>query len=118
MDSPSEKPKRRVRYKGTHPRKFAEKYKELDPERYAEEIAKLHSKGKTPAGTHRPICLDEILKILNPRPGQVFLDATLGYGGHSQEILKKISPGGKLIALDQDPIERPKTEARLRSKMV
>jgi 16S rRNA (cytosine1402-N4)-methyltransferase len=118
MDSPSEKPKRRPRYKGTHPRKFSEKYKELNPERYAEEIAKLHAKGKTPAGSHRPICLNEILQILKPNPGQIILDATLGHGGHSQELLKNIIPGGTLIALDQDPIERPKTEKRLRDLMM
>jgi 16S rRNA (cytosine1402-N4)-methyltransferase len=117
MDSPSEKPKRRPRYKGTHPRKFAEKYKELNPQRYAEEIAKLHAQGKTPAGSHRPICLKEILQILNLKAGQVVLDATLGHGGHSQELLKKVIPGGTLVALDQDPIERPKTETRLRALM-
>jgi 16S rRNA (cytosine1402-N4)-methyltransferase len=117
MDSPTNKSKRRPRYKGTHPRKFSEKYKELNPERYADEIAKLHAKGKTPAGSHRPICLNEILQILKPSPGQVVLDATLGHGGHSLELLKSITPGGKLIALDQDPIERPKTEKRLREFM-
>ena len=44
--------KRRVRYKGTHPRKFEEKYKELNPEKYADTIAKVISKGSTPAGMH------------------------------------------------------------------
>jgi 16S rRNA (cytosine1402-N4)-methyltransferase len=108
------KPKRRVRYKGTHPRKFHEKYKELNPEKYSEDVAKIMERGTTPAGMHRPICVDEILTVLSPKPGETALDATMGYGGHSRALLEKILPGGKLLALDQDSIERPKTEERLR----
>jgi 16S rRNA (cytosine1402-N4)-methyltransferase len=111
-DSP--KPKRRVRYKGTHPRKFHEKYKELNPEKYSEDVVKIMERGVTPAGMHRPICVDEILSALDPQPGQTALDATMGYGGHSRALLEKILPGGRLLALDQDSIERPKTESRLR----
>ena len=111
---PPEKPKRRVRYSGKNPKKFSEKYKELNPERYAKDIEKIKSRGATPVGTHRPICVDEILKILAPKPGETALDATLGYGGHTSHILPKLLPGGRLIALDQDPFERTKTEARLR----
>jgi 16S rRNA (cytosine1402-N4)-methyltransferase len=107
------KPKRRVRYSGKNPRKFNEKYKELNPERYSQDVEKVKQRGATPAGTHRPICVDEILQILNPKPGETALDVTLGYGGHSSMILPKILPGGRLIGLDQDPIERPKTKARL-----
>jgi 16S rRNA (cytosine1402-N4)-methyltransferase len=70
--------------------------------------------GKTPAGTHRPIMVEEVLEALRPKPGEIAVDATLGYGGHATEILKRIQPGGKLVALDTDPIELPKTEARLR----
>jgi 16S rRNA (cytosine1402-N4)-methyltransferase len=106
------KPKRRVRYSGTHPKKFSEKYKELNPERYQTEIEKIKARGTTPAGTHRPICVDEIIKILNPQPGETALDATLGYGGHTSEILKLIAPNGRLIGIDQDPVERAKTKAR------
>ncbi len=109
----NDKPKRRVRYKGTHPRRFEEKYKELNPEKYANDAKKIMSRGATPAGTHRPICVNEILDFLKPQPGQILVDATLGYGGHSQAILEKLSPGGTLIAFDQDPLGRPKTEARL-----
>ncbi len=109
------KPKRRVRYSGKNPVKFSQKYKELNPDRYAEDIEKIKSRGATPIGTHRPICVDEILKILNPKPGETALDATLGYGGHTSLILPKLLPGGRLIALDQDPLERVKTEARLRA---
>ena len=110
-----EKPKRRIRYSGKNPKKFSEKYKELAPERYAQDIEKIKSRGATPVGTHRPICVDEILKILAPKPGETALDATLGYGGHTGFILPKLLPNGRLIALDQDPIERSKTEARLRA---
>lgn len=109
------KPKRRVRYSGKNPTKFSQKYKELEPERYAKDIEKIKSRGATPVGTHRPICVDEILKILAPKPGEIALDATLGYGGHTGFILPKLLPNGRLIALDQDPIERVKTEARLRT---
>lgn len=107
--------KRRPRYRGTHPRSFDEKYKELNPQKYADEIQKVFERGQTPAGMHRPICVNEIIDKLNPKPGQVGLDATLGYGGHSEEILKRITPGGRLFATDVDPLVLPKTEARLRS---
>ncbi len=114
---PSDKPKRRVRYKGTHPKKFHEKYKELNPEKYSSDIEKVKSRGMTPVGTHVPICLHEIIEILKPQPGLCFVDATLGYGGHSLELLQKLLPGGRLLAFDQDPIERIKTETRLRQKI-
>jgi 16S rRNA (cytosine1402-N4)-methyltransferase len=109
------KPKRRVRYKGTHPRKFSEKYKELNPEKYPDEIEKVKKGGKTPAGTHIPICMNEILEILKPQPGQIAIDATLGYGGHTLEILKRITPGGKLLGFDVDDQELPKTEKRIQA---
>jgi 16S rRNA (cytosine1402-N4)-methyltransferase len=57
----------------------------------------------------------EILAALAPQPGELAVDCTLGYGGHAQEILARLQPGGKLIGLDADPIELPKTEARLRA---
>ncbi len=104
---------RRIRYSGTHPRKSGDKYKELNAERYPDEIAKIKKRGATPFGSHRPICVNEILEIFNLKSDHVVLDATLGFGGHAAEILKKI-PRGKLIGLDQDPIELPKTEKRLR----
>jgi 16S rRNA (cytosine1402-N4)-methyltransferase len=110
------KPKRRKRYKGTHPKKFAEKYKELDPERYKADVEKIKARGTTPVGTHLPICVREILEILNPKPGETALDATLGYGGHAAAILPKILPNGRLIGVDQDSIERSKTEKRLLSQ--
>jgi 16S rRNA (cytosine1402-N4)-methyltransferase len=106
---------RRPRYPGRYPRKFSEKYKELDPGRYAGEIERVKGRGQTPAGTHIPICVDEILGILAPEPGERGLDATLGYGGHSGRLLSAIQPGGILVSLDVDPMELPKAEARLRS---
>lgn len=107
--------KRRLRYRGSHPRRFEEKYKEHDPKRYAETVAKVMASGKTPAGMHRSIMVAEILDVLAPQPGEVAVDCTLGYGGHTQEILPKLAPGGRLLGLDADPIELPKTEARLRT---
>jgi len=111
----SDKPSRRPRYRGTHPRQFREKYKELQPDLYADDVAKVLASGKTPAGTHRPIMVREILDRLRPKPGDVAVDCTLGYGGHSRELLKAVQPNGRLIALDQDPLELPRTEERLRA---
>lgn len=105
--------KRRVRYKGTHPRNFQEKYKELNPERYQEDVAKIIRSGKTPAGMHRSIMVQEILDVLDIQPGQIGLDATLGYGGHSRKMLEKLQGQGHLYATDVDPIESEKTRARL-----
>jgi 16S rRNA (cytosine1402-N4)-methyltransferase len=107
--------RRRPRYPGSYPRRFEEKYKEHDPERHAETVARVLASGKTPAGTHRPIMVREVLEVLAPRPGELAVDATLGHGGHAQEILPRLQPGGHLIGLDADPIELPKTEARLRA---
>ncbi len=107
--------RRRPRYKGTHPRRFEEKYKELVPERFTEEKLKVEARGQTPAGSHRSIMVEEILDRLAPAPGESALDATLGYGGHAREIMIRLQPGGHLIGLDMDPIELPRTEARLRS---
>jgi 16S rRNA (cytosine1402-N4)-methyltransferase len=113
-DLNSEK-KRRVRYRGTHPRRFGEKYKELNPQVYSDEVAKVVERGQTPAGMHRPILVNEVLEALAPKPGMSGLDATLGFGGHAQELLKRITPEGRLIGIDVDPLELPRTEARLRA---
>jgi 16S rRNA (cytosine1402-N4)-methyltransferase len=118
MTDPASSPashRRRRRYAGRYPRRFEDKYKELNPDQHPDTVAKVLASGKTPAGTHRPIMVAEILETLSPQPGQVAVDCTLGYGGHAREILQKIRPGGRLIGLDMDPIELPKTEARLRS---
>lgn len=107
--------RRRPRYSGKHPRKFEEKYKELAPEKYPETVLKVLESGKTPAGMHVPIMVREILEVLAPQPGDRVIDCTLGYGGHAREILPLIQPGGRLIGLDVDPIEQPRTEERLRA---
>ena len=105
--------KRRVRYKGTHPRKYQEKYKELNPEKYQRDVEKILQQGKTPAGMHIPICVEEILQFFDIQPGQIGLDATLGYGGHSRRMLEKLGGQGHLYAIDVDPIESEKTRLRL-----
>ena len=107
--------KRRARYSGKNPRRFDQKYKERTPEKYPETVAKVIASGKTPAGTHRPIMVAEILEVLRPQPGELATDCTLGYGGHAQEILARLQPSGRLIGLDADPLELPRTEARLRA---
>lgn len=106
--------KRRVRYKGTHPRSYQEKYKEHNPEKYADTVAKVIAKGSTPAGMHISIMVEEILDFLQIQPGQKGLDATLGYGGHTRNMLEQQGDCGLIVGLDVDPIESEKTEKRLR----
>ena len=86
-DAPVERPKRRPRYRGSHPSAFHDKYKELNPERYADEVTKVVASGKTPAGMHRSIMVQEILECLTPTPGDFVVDATVGYGGHAAALL-------------------------------
>lgn len=105
--------KRRVRYKGTHPRTYQEKYKEHDPEKYKDTIEKVIRKGSTPAGMHISIMVKEILDFLQIKPGQKGLDATLGYGGHTRAMLEQLQGEGHLCSLDIDPIEMEKTRKRL-----
>ena len=113
-DIPHVPGRRRPRYSGKHPRRFEEKYKERAPEQYPETAAKVRASGKTPAGSHVPVMVPEVLEALDLRPGDVVVDCTVGHGGHAVEMLRAISPGGVLLGLDVDPIELPKTEARLR----
>lgn len=113
MDQTEQKHQRRARYKGTHPKNFKEKYKELQPEKYVDTVAKVIQKGNTPAGMHISICVKEILEFLQIKPGQTGLDATLGYGGHTLEMLKCLESKGHIYALDADPIELAKTRERL-----
>lgn len=113
MDNQEPKHQRRPRYKGTHPKAYKDKYKELQPEKYADTVEKVIQKGSTPVGMHRSICVDEILEFLAIKPGQTGLDATLGFGGHSQAMLKCLAGQGHLYATDVDAIELPRTAARL-----
>ena len=106
--------RRRQRYRGTHPRNYDEKYKELSSSPDPETIAKLIGSGKTPAGQHRPILVTELLEHLAPQPGERGADVTLGYGGHSEALLTRLQPGGQLLALDVDALQLPLAEKRLR----
>lgn len=115
MDSNEQKPKRRVRYSGTHPKTFKEKYKEMQPDKYSDTIAKVIQKGGTPAGMHISICVKEILEFFQIKPGQKGFDATLGYGGHTLEMLKCLNGQGHIHATDVDPLESAKTKERLLS---
>lgn len=115
MDNQEQQHKRRVRYKGTHPRNYKEKYKEHQPEKYKDTIEKVISKGSTPAGMHLSICVKEIIEFLQIKPGQIGLDATLGYGGHTSHMLKCLEGKGHIYGLDVDPIESAKTKERLES---
>lgn len=110
-----EKHVRRVRYSGTHPKHYAEKYKEHHPEKYKDTIEKVIRKGSTPAGMHIPIMVQEILEVLQIRPGEQGLDATLGYGGHTLRMMECMHHTGSMHATDVDPIESAKTRERLKN---
>ena len=105
--------KRRVRYKGKYPRKFEEKYKELNPEKYKDTIEHVISKGNTPAGMHISIMVNEILDFLKIQPGETGFDATLGYGGHTKAMMECLQGKGHMYATDVDPEESAKTRKRL-----
>lgn len=107
--------KRRPRYSGKNPRRFEDKYKELNADRHPDVVAKVRASGKTPAGQHVPIMVGEVLECLDPQPGGHGVDCTLGYGGHSRALWQAVQPGGHLLSLDADPIELARTEARLRA---
>ncbi len=106
---------RRPRYPGRNPRQFHEKYKEHAPALHPDTVAQVRASGKTPAGMHLPIMVGEVLQCLTPGPGETVVDCTLGGGGHAQALLERIVPNGRLIGLDVDPLELPRTEARLRA---
>jgi 16S rRNA (cytosine1402-N4)-methyltransferase len=106
---------RRRRYPGKNPRAFHDKYKELNPDRFEADVQKVLASGRTPAGMHVPIMEREVLDCLKPRSGDVAADCTLGWGGHARAILERVQPGGRVIGIDVDPIELPRTEARLRA---
>ena len=108
--------KRRVHYSGKYPKKFEEIYKEHNPEKYKDTIEHVIAKGSTPAGMHISIMVKEIIDFLDIKPGEVGLDATLGYGGHTRAMLECLKGEGHIYGLDVDPIESAKTTERLRNQ--
>src|SRR5437868_497880 len=62
---------------------------------------------------HVPVLLEEVLQYLNVRPGDVVADATVGLGGHSAEIARRLGPKGRLICFDRDPEAMALAKARL-----
>ncbi len=106
------KPPRRKRYPGTHPKQFEDRYKELNPAEYPDEQEKVRAQGRTPAGTHVPILLAEILSALHPQAGETVLDCTVGYGGHAEALA---GTGARVIGIDIDGVELQRTTARLAS---
>jgi 16S rRNA (cytosine1402-N4)-methyltransferase len=67
----------------------------------------------TSPGQHRPVLLDEVLAILDPQPGQVAVDCTLGWAGHSTELSRRVGPTGKLVGIDLDADNLPSARQRL-----
>jgi len=65
---------------------------------------------------HIPVLLKEVIALLNPKPGEFFIDGTLGSGGHTAVILEKITPGGKLLAVDRDKDGLEKTKKEIEEK--
>jgi len=113
-ENTSDKPhKRRVHYSGKYPKRYEEKYKELQPDKYKEIAEHVKAKGNTPAGTHISIMVQEILEVLEIKPGMNGLDCTFGYGGHSQKMLEQLKGEGHLVSLDVDTIESAKSKKRL-----
>lgn len=113
QQQPEKKHKRRVRYKGTHPRRFEEKYKELNPEKYGDTIQKVISKGSTPAGMHISICVKEILEFFDIQPGQKGLVQPQDMADIQERCQKSYRAKVISTPLDVDPIESVKTEKRL-----
>lgn len=53
-------------------------------------------------GVHIPVLLKEVLQYLDPKPNENFIDCTIGFGGHTKAILKKIEPEGKVLGIERD----------------
>jgi 16S rRNA (cytosine1402-N4)-methyltransferase len=64
---------------------------------------------------HIPVLLDEVIQFLAPKPGGRFIDATAGAGGHTRAILAQTSPGGRVLAIDQDESALSNAKATLES---
>ena len=68
----------------------------------------------TPDDEHIPVMTKEVLNLLRCKPGGIFVDATIGLGGHALAILEQIQPGGLLVGIDRDKESLEKAQARLR----
>lgn len=112
--SPGQPPRRRrQRYSGTHPKQFEQRYKERDPQAYPQMQEHIRAQGRTPAGTHVPIMVTQVLEVLQPAPGEVVADCTIGYGGHAMAFLERIGPTGRLIGFDVDAANLERAAQRL-----
>jgi 16S rRNA (cytosine1402-N4)-methyltransferase len=67
----------------------------------------------TPVGEHRPVLLEGLLTVLDPQPGQVIVDCTVGWAGHAVELLRRVGTEGRLIGLDLDGENLPRARERL-----
>ncbi len=67
----------------------------------------------TPHGEHRPVLLQEVLEVLSPQEGEIAVDCTTGWAGHSVELLQRIGPRGHLLGLDFDAENLPRARERL-----
>ena len=69
---------------------------------------------RNPGDEHMPVMLEEALDLLQCKPGGIYVDATIGMGGHAQAILERVQPGGQLIGIDRDKDSLEKAQARLK----
>jgi 16S rRNA (cytosine1402-N4)-methyltransferase len=105
--------RRRERYSGRYPRRPDQRYKELQAHRYPGLHEHVRAQGRTPAGTHVPVLMAEVLEVLRPEAGQTAVDGTMGYGGHAMEILARLGPAGRLMGLDVDEVALDVARKRL-----
>jgi 16S rRNA (cytosine1402-N4)-methyltransferase len=73
----------------------------------------LRGRRSTPAGEHRAVLLDEVLAVLQPQPGEVVVDCTVGWAGHAVELLRRVGPAGRLLGFDFDADNLPRARERL-----
>ena len=64
---------------------------------------------------HIPVLLDDVLRAIDPKPGKAIVDCTLGLGGHSAQLLRRVLPNGKLISTDFDPANIALARSKLES---
>ena len=62
---------------------------------------------------HQPVLLHEVIRLLQPKPGDTIIDGTIGGGGHSSSLLQKLHPGGKVLGFDQDAQAIARVQSRL-----